>query len=446
MKKNFFLLFILSLFTEISAQSYTQNFNEVFQHVDLSHTSTGILYERVLPISNLVNYQTITPCPVDTSDYWHFIMAYDELYRAGAQYNFLTDSVELMLKHLPSNGDTVVIGLLHVNFNTFDTSAVLQRLYFDTDSVLRENTAVNVSLFKENTVFMTAPLVEQTYSYNVKFIVDEHFIFDNTTNPITSLKIDFGDGNGERTVNINAPININYNSQGIKVIRITATLFNGIVVVSYSKLDIGNDNRSGSGTSSYSYTEDLSVYGQIVPSYPYTDGGDFETSRGDLRIYYANADLELRKPVLIVDGFDPLNNRRFDTCYSKGEKSLWEKLGDGLNDADNVGNILLSLGYDVVLLDLPEGGTFIEQNAMVCIEAINVINERLRQSGSDEQIVVVGPSMGGQITRYALAYMEQHPEFRTNYGNHNSRLWISFDSPHQGANISIGIQGMVEEY
>lgn len=96
--------------------------------------------------------------------------------------------------------------------------------------------------------------------------------------------------------------------------------------------------------------------------------------------------------------------------FNSYEKAyLWEKLGDGLNVGDNVGTMLLDLGYDLVMLDFPEGGTYIEQNAMVCIETINMLNERLQQSGSNEQIVVVGPSMGGQITRYALAYMEQHP-------------------------------------
>lgn len=165
-----------------------------------------------------------------------------------------------------------------------------------------------------------------------------------------------------------------------------------------------------------------------------------------MRIYYANADRILRKPVLIVDGFDPVNNRRFDTCYEKNGKSLWEKLEDGLDEGDNVGDMLLALGYDVVLLDFPEGGTYIEQNAMVCIEALNMLNERLQQSGSNEQIVVVGPSMGGQITRYALAYMEQHPNANTNYGKHNCRLWVSFDSPHQGANISMGAQALVDYF
>ncbi len=424
MKKHLITLLVISVFTTASAQNYTESFNEVFRHVDLSHTSTGILYERVLPFSNLVSYITDIPHPADTCDYWQFVMAYDELYRAGAQNTFLPDSVGSIIRNLPSDSTTIIIGMLHANFNTFDTIAMQQRLYYDADSVLRENTSINVSLFHENTAFMMAPLVEYSTSTSVRFVIDRHFFFDNTTNPVSYLVIDFGDGQGDRNVALNTAVQIVYASEGTKTLKMTSIFRNGDTLTTYAKLTIDRNSRNGgSGTSSHSYIQDLTVNGQIIPAYPYSAGGSFTARRGDIRIYYAHSDMLLRKPVLIVDGFDPVNNRRFDTCYEKNGKSLWDKLGDGLSDGDNMGDMLLALGYDVVLLDFPNGGTYIEENAMVCIAAINKVNELLQQSGSKEQIVVVGPSMGGQITRYALAYMEQHADdVRTNYGKHNCRL------------------------
>ncbi len=47
--------------------------------------------------------------------------------------------------------------------------------------------------------------------------------------------------------------------------------------------------------------------------------------------------------------------------------------------------------------------------------------------------------MGGQISRYALAYMEKENI------PHNTRLWVSVDSPHLGANIPIGLQSLVNQ-
>jgi hypothetical protein len=53
-------------------------------------------------------------------------------------------------------------------------------------------------------------------------------------------------------------------------------------------------------------------------------------------------------------------------------------------------------------------------------------------------MAVVGASMGGLIARYALAYMEQEGF------EHGTRLYLSFDSPHRGANIPLGIQYWME--
>ena len=42
--------------------------------------------------------------------------------------------------------------------------------------------------------------------------------------------------------------------------------------------------------------------------------------------------------------------------------------------------------------------------------------------------------MGGLISRYALTYMESKNI------DHNTRLFISFDTPHRGANVPLGNQ------
>ena len=214
-------------------------------------------------------------------------------------------------------------------------------------------------------------------------------------------------------------------------------------MVSYAKLNIVRNLRSDNGTSSHEYTEDLTVTSVIQPYNPHTNGS-FDIAQGDMRILYANPDKKLRKPILILDGFDPDNTRRFDTSYAKGGKSLWKKFEDGIDY--NIGDSLLSLGYDIVLLDFQEGGAYIEQNSMVCVEAINIINSKLQESGSQEQIVAVGPSMGGLILRYAMAYMEHYPNENTNFGKHNCRLFVSFDVPYQGTNVPYGLQAMVYHY
>ena len=53
MKKHIIALLLVGMFAGVSAQSYTQAFDSVFRHVDLSHTSMGILCERGLPPEGL---------------------------------------------------------------------------------------------------------------------------------------------------------------------------------------------------------------------------------------------------------------------------------------------------------------------------------------------------------------------------------------------------------
>ena len=68
---------------------------------------------------------------------------------------------------------------------------------------------------------------------------------------------------------------------------------------------------------------------------------------------------------------------------------------------------------------------------MLLLKLIQKVNEK--KVGTEENIIV-GASMGGLITRYALAYMEK------NNLPHCTRLYVSFDSPHLGANVPVGVQ------
>ena len=160
------------------------------------------------------------------------------------------------------------------------------------------------------------------------------------------------------------------------------------------------------------------------------------------------------KPIIIIDGFDPEDKRKIDPQspnYDKDSKSVKELMAYDHDDDDTpkkdlIGELNL-LGYDVIIVNHPvndangiDGGSdYIQRNAFTLISLIRHINATKQ---GNEQNVVIGPSMGGLISRYALAYMEK--ELATTGDNakwnHETRLWVSFDSPHQGANIPIGVQ------
>lgn len=142
----------------------------------------------------------------------------------------------------------------------------------------------------------------------------------------------------------------------------------------------------------------------------------------------------ITKPVIIIDGIDYAAEREGGDIYG-------EYLGyrDGTGRKNNLGVELRDQGYDVVILDFPNlfapvtigpfsigpfttigpftyqvitrhsGADYMERNAYTLVKLIQQLNQQMKTANpaSTEQLVVVGPSMGGQISRYALTYMEK---------------------------------------
>ena len=134
----------------------------------------------------------------------------------------------------------------------------------------------------------------------------------------------------------------------------------------------------------------------------------------------------LRKPLVFVEAFDANNkygiNEIKDILYS--------------SNSNNLGTQLNNLGYDIVILNFGNGGDYIQKNAFLLVELIKKINQ---QKPNNEPLVVMGFSMGGLVARYALTYMEQN---ETTTGVHQTRLYVSYDAPHKGAHVPIGLQAL----
>ncbi len=158
--------------------------------------------------------------------------------------------------------------------------------------------------------------------------------------------------------------------------------------------------------------------------------------QGEYEIFIDNVDGILDNPIIILDGFDPGDARDISGLYAS--------LSFG---GQNMADILRDEGFDIVILNAPlyntggkdiDGGAdYIQRNAMVLIAMIQKLNA---DKVGNEELVVLGPSMGGLIARYGLAYMED------NTLDPETRLYISFDSPHRGANIPISLQYLINYF
>ncbi|MFE7709874.1 hypothetical protein ACFU6I_29710 [Streptomyces sp. NPDC057486] len=143
---------------------------------------------------------------------------------------------------------------------------------------------------------------------------------------------------------------------------------------------------------------------------------------GTAHVFLAPGHRNLERPLILADGFN----------YGPSDlPGLWEHF-----DKKEGGRFLTRLrdsGIDVILLGFDERHTYIQANAGVAAACIDrAAAERI----GSEPLIVGGVSMGGMITRYALARMESENL------DHQTGTYFSWDTPHNGAWIPLILQQM----
>ncbi|MEO6837645.1 MAG: T9SS type A sorting domain-containing protein [Ginsengibacter sp.] len=181
----------------------------------------------------------------------------------------------------------------------------------------------------------------------------------------------------------------------------------------------------------------MSPNGEVFPPSPFVATKQYMgvAGKGYATIQYANPDHILRKPLIVAEGFDPGYITEPEEKF--GEISLKDFLKSVTQSGSN--NLMTLIGttsqYDIIYVDWKNGTDYLQRNAYLLETIIQWVNANKQPvSGVMQPNVVLGQSMGGVIARYALKDME-------NTGiNHQTRLYISDDAPHQGANVPEGYQ------
>ena len=145
------------------------------------------------------------------------------------------------------------------------------------------------------------------------------------------------------------------------------------------------------------------------------------------------------KPIIIVEGFDfgvggDLDNHRHGNF---GFHSLFGCDVDAFPGTEAYPLLLDSLyylGFDLVFVDFAEGTNSIENKSKLLEKSIELCNTYKQENNA---LIIAGASMGGIVARYTLRTMEEQGM------DHCTRLFIAIDSPHRGANISLGLSGLV---
>ncbi|MBX9784909.1 MAG: T9SS type A sorting domain-containing protein [Chitinophagaceae bacterium] len=324
----------------------------------------------------------------------------------------------------------IPISLLLGQYAKVKTDAYTNNLlYFNsTDKRVYDVAGRNRSPYTTNYLFAAAPLQANNVTNTASFVYNPNLVWSNTGLSISQLQVNFDDGQGLRTLAPNTPVNITYADSGYHTLTIKATLSNNVVLQCYSSyyvLTVSNTQARYMGANIVN-----PPWGTIAPVPGVHGGGTISYI-----LSTTNTTGLLKKPLIVAENMDifgiapKLQDRPYNLDQLLTSIQNTVTGGYDFNDALDVAQ------YDLVFVNFTKGEDGVVNNAQVFKDAITKINTN--KSGS-LQNVVLGIGTGGIVARYALA------EVTKQLGGNptQTRLLITHDAPHRGANIALGIQMM----
>jgi pimeloyl-ACP methyl ester carboxylesterase len=265
--------------------------------------------------------------------------------------------------------------------------------------------------------FLSASVLqEEVFQAEVHLKISPELLTTNRPSSIQGVEIDFNDGKGFAKYSLsNQLIAHRFNSLGKNLIKIKLQTPEGYYlfesVVNVMQLERKKPYREFQVTSSPVAFDTVT----------YRNGSNHRTSivpGANVRILLG-CDGVFNKPLILVEGTDLGENVNLDHLEADWTEGNFPAAQNYLNE-----------GYDLVLLDWQNSHDFIQNNAQVLKAVINEVNQT---KVGNNQLVVIATSMGGLVSRWALREMENASQ-----PHHVSHL-ICHDTPHQGANIPIGL-------
>lgn len=227
---------------------------------------------------------------------------------------------------------------------------------------------------------------------DVTFLLDERFYFRNPGDPLpASVEIDPGDGVGWRTVQFGGTLSVQYamvDSADVTVRCVTR----GVARSAHFRVKLSGQPAAP------------------VPDDTWTLRGT-NGSAGTAFVYRAPGHADVVHPVILAEGFP--GGYTYDYLYE-------------LVNQHGTLEALCDAGYDVVVVGFANGFDIVQNNAEVVVACVA---EAMRRTPNP--LVVGGVSMGGLVSRYALAAMETRGE------RHNTRIFLTIDTPHRGAYTNV---------
>lgn len=388
---------------------------------DSSYTSSKVILElySTLITSRLNTQTTFQKTTVDFDSDWGKTESKDIIPIAGLYYKYAKIS-EPVANEIKATGTSSAININGSYLEDKYTNGVWQNPY-----------DIDIS-------FAMSPRIQRFDKLNFNIVFPQELFQSNMLSEIQTIEFRISDNQPFQVINFNQAYPVNYSSLGSYRWTFKLTLNTGKVLYSHCNFELtGNldlyreaNNYAAKPPTLYKYTK-YPIDPYTIPAmFPWQK--DIRTAKATLYIKLAPGHEKITKPLIVAEGFD------VGSIISPSEECGTNNIDDFILSLSYNGNSTLSSylinNYDIIYVDWGNGSDYIQNNAEYFKKAIDYVNSNKVQG---EQNIVIGQSMGGLVARWALKDMEDKRQ------NHDTKLFISHDSPHLGANIPIGLQYML---
>jgi hypothetical protein len=264
----------------------------------------------------------------------------------------------------------------------------------------------------EKISFISASVLRDViYRGDITLEISPKRYFKSSGKIISDMRVDFMDG--QLAIHINPEktqtIKYQYKTIGKKIICFHIRLSDGTELRCFSEITIKNVEIP-------KFQSQIDFEATSVKSETIKKGRATAQIVGATARVVLGCDGVLDKPIIVFEGFD------YDGSITLDE--MQGRYGDTFARMRNN-------GYDMIFVNWNNPKDWLENNSEVAKGVIRQI-KRLK-SGNHPHFIVIGESMGGLIARMALKQMENAGE------THSVSHYISFDAPHKGANVPVGV-------
>ena len=407
--------------TESTSGDLDQMLQDVIAPLDLQQVPSGYLYDRIgeLPFLDALDGQT----PGEANS--NAARSHELFYQYLRAMDVSANNVDLpaMTAYAAARNDAQVntqaqpLALaytLHEYHRIRDDALDLNLLYVANDQ-LHDAANRPQSPYAADLAFLASTVLDEVDGPDVQFVLPAALRYGNLANTVGTVEIDFDDGQGYRSVATGTPFTISYPGSDVYTLRYRLTTPTGVYTTeSYLQVNVAVQGL-------WAQTADLMLF------LPNATVGRPDT----LRVFFSSGCTnQIKRPLLAVQGFN-------DGVIIKGvdAEQFKEKLESRFNFlSTGVDTLLDDAGYDLVYLSFADPLASMRDNAEVVKAAVLELETRKAQAGHNEPTVVIGTSMGGAVSKYALLEMEQAG------ADMNVSHLFTWDSPLAGANLPLSFQ------